>query len=66
MTQSRGVTIPTHHSRPVNTARAAHDNRPELEDEEKIEYIEFINRLMHRMKMDSVKRMLDVALKEID
>ena len=48
---------------------AHHRARPapaELEnEEEKIEYIEFINKLMYRMRLDSVKRMLEAALKEV-
>lgn len=61
MTQSRRANVPMHSARPAPSAK------PEVpaEDEEKIEYIEFINRLMHRMRMDSVKRMLEAALKEV-
>lgn len=67
MTQSRNSNIQNHRSRPINAAKGAHDHRPEeTGEEEKITYIEFINRLMHKMKMDSVKRMLEAALNELD
>ena len=61
MTQSRRANVPMHSARPAPAVK------PEVpaEDEEKIEYIEFINRLMHRMRLDSVKRMLEAALKEV-
>ena len=61
MTHSRRANVPMHSARPTPAAK------PEVpaEDEEKIEYIEFINRLMHRMRLDSVKRMLEAALKEV-
>lgn len=62
MTQSRRANVPMHSARPTTAAV-----KPEApaEEEEKIEYIEFINKLMHRMRLDSVKRMLEAALKEI-
>lgn len=61
MTQSRRANVPMHSARPAPAAK------PEVpaEDEEKIEYIEFINKLMYRMRLDSVKRMLEAALKEV-
>lgn len=37
-----------------------------MPEEYKKEYIEFINKLMARMQADSIKRMLDLALKETD
>ena len=56
------------HSRRPNItyhcARPAPAQQPENE-EEKIEYIEFINKLMYRMRLDSVKKMLEAALKEV-
>ncbi|MBQ7887324.1 MAG: hypothetical protein IJ313_10580 [Clostridia bacterium] len=36
----------------------------DLEAEKKLAYIDFINRLMHRMKMDGIERMLDTALEQ--
>ena len=36
----------------------------DMEAEKKLAYIDFINRLMHRMKMDGVERMLDTALEQ--
>lgn len=41
-------------------------NERESELLEKIEYIDFINKLMHRMKMDGIRKMLDTALEQID
>ena len=62
MTQSRRANVPMHSARP---APAAKPEVPAEDEEGKMEYIEFINRLMHRMRMDSVKRMLEAALKEV-
>lgn len=36
------------------------------EEDLKVHYIEFINQLMYRMQMDSIDRMLDTALKQMD
>lgn len=66
MTQSRRSNIQQHRARPADPARTAHTNRPEENEEEKITYIDFINKLLHKMRMDSIKRMLDTALDEID
>lgn len=63
MTQTRRAVLLTHRARPAATA--LHNRRPDPAEEEKIEYIEFINKLMYRMRMDSVKRMLEAALKEV-
>lgn len=57
MRHSRRPTITHHRARP---APAESEN-----EEEKIEYIEFINKLMYRMRIDSIKRMLDAAMKEV-
>lgn len=61
------------HRRPV---RQVHRARPakatgertgdQMQEEYKKEYIDFINQLMARMKMDSIKRMLEAALKETE
>ena len=58
MRHSRRPNIAQHRARPAPA------QQPENE-EEKIEYIEFINKLMYRMRLDSVKRMLEAALKEV-
>ena len=57
MRHSRRPNMAHHRARPAPA-------EPENE-EEKIEYIEFINKLMYRMRMDSIKRMLDAAMKEV-
>ena len=63
MTQSRKPNIQQHTARPnqpiQNPSMAAED------EEERMAYIDFINKLMHRMRMDSIKRMLESALVEI-
>ena len=58
MTTTRRPNIPQHSARPAQKA--------EEQSEEMMAYIEFINMLMHRMRLDSLKRMLEAALKEID
>lgn len=62
MTQSRRPNIQQHTARPnqpiQNPSMAAED------EEERMAYIDFINKLMHRMRMDSIKRMLEYALVE--
>ena len=65
MTQGRRPNIQQHSARPDKTEAAAQTITQENE-EEKIEYIEFINKLMHRMRMDGVKAMLDHALELTD
>ena len=57
MRHSRRPNMAHHRARPTTA-------QPENE-KEKIEYIEFINKLMYRMRMDSIKRMLDAAMKEV-
>lgn len=66
MTHSRRANIQQHRARPAEPDGAANDNRTEEREEEKVVYIDFINKLMHRMRLDSIKRMLDAALEEIN
>lgn len=62
MTNTRRPTIQQHSARPAPMTAA---QNTQTEDEEgKMEYIDFINKLMHRMRMDSIKRMLEAALTE--
>lgn len=63
MTNTRRPNIQQHSARPA--PMTATQNTQE-DDEGKIEYIEFINKLMHRMRMDSVKKMLEHALELTD
>lgn len=63
MTHSRRPTIQQHSARPAPMT-AAPDTQTE-DEEGKMEYIDFINKLMHRMRMDSIKRMLEAALTEV-
>lgn len=63
MTNTRRPTIQQHSARPAPMT-AAPDTKTE-DDEGKMEYIEFINKLMHRMRMDSIQRMLECALTEL-
>lgn len=63
MTNSRRPNIQQHSARPAPMTAA--QNTPKEEDEGKMEYIDFINKLMHRMRMDSIKRMLEAALTEV-
>ena len=64
MTQSRRPNIQQHTARPNqqihNTIIASEDA------EERMAYIYFINKLMHRMGMDSIERMLEYALVETE
>lgn len=62
MTNTRRPTIQQHSARPAAAEAPAQTAENE---EEKIEYIDFINKLMHRMRMDSIKRMLEAALVEV-
>lgn len=64
MTNSRRPNIQQHSARPAPMTAA--QNTQTEDDEGKMEYIEFINKLMHRMRMDSVKAMLDRALELTD
>lgn len=63
MTNARRPNIQQHSARPAPMTAAP--NTQTEDDEGKMEYIEFINKLMHRMRMDSVKKMLEHALNEI-
>lgn len=64
MTQSRRPNIQQHTARPnqpiQNSIISAEDA------EERMAYIYFIIKLMHRMGMDSIKRMLEYALVETE
>lgn len=62
------INTDTTHRRPV---MQAHRARPasrvaaqDIEQQHRMEYINFINKLMHRMKMDGIERMLDAALEQ--
>ena len=62
MTNTRRPNIQQHSARPAPMTAAP----TQTEDEDgKMEYIDFINKLMHRMRMDSIKRMLEAALTEV-
>lgn len=50
----------------MHRARPAKTQQREENEEVKTAYIEFIDKLMHRMRMDSIERMLEAALKETD
>ena len=63
MTNTRRPTIQQHSARPAPMTAA--QNTQTEDDEGKMEYIEFINKLMHRMRMDSIRRMLEAALTEL-
>ena len=63
MTNTRRPNIQQHSARPAPMTAA--QNTPSEDDEGKMEYIDFINKLMHRMRMDSIKRMLECALTEL-
>ncbi|MBR4057893.1 MAG: hypothetical protein IKK00_07150 [Oscillospiraceae bacterium] len=63
MTNTRRPNIQQHSARPAPMT-AAPDTQTE-DDEGKMEYIDFINKLMHRMQMDSIRRMLECALTEV-
>jgi len=55
-----------HRARPTTTQERTGDQMPEeYMQEYKNEYIQFINKLMARMKMDGIERMLEAALKEV-
>ena len=58
-TTHRRPTTQAHRARPAS-GKAAQD----IAQQRRLEYIEFINRLMHRMKMDGIERMLDAALEQ--
>lgn len=63
----QGERMPGNVRRNRDTLTARGKAEPEegaLHEEMKVAYIDFINRLMHRMKMDGVERMLDTALEQ--
>lgn len=64
----RAISPETTHRRPATQAHrarpASRDIAREIEQQHRMEYIEFINKLMHRMKMDGIERMLDAALEQ--
>lgn len=64
MTQTRRPNIQQHTARPAPASAAP--AQKQIEEEEMIEYIDFINKLMHRMRRDSIKRMLEAALHELE
>lgn len=66
----RAINVDTTHRRPTVQAHRARPagkiTQEAIEEEQRMEYIDFINRLMFRMRMDSIKRMLDKALEETE
>lgn len=58
-TTHRSPVMQAHRARPASR-KAAQD----IEQQHRLEYIDFINRLMHRMKMEGIERMLDAALEQ--
>lgn len=60
----RRKVMTTHRARPTQAAERTGDRMEGYELEYKEAYIEFINKLMARMKMNSIERMLEAALKE--
>lgn len=61
----RRPVMQTHRTRPTRAINERKGDQMEgYEQEYKKDYIEFINKLMARMKMDSIERMLEAALKE--
>lgn len=62
MTQSRRPNIQQHTARPN---QQIHKTIMSADDaEERMAYIEFITKLLNRMRMDSIKRILESALVE--
>ena len=69
MTYSRRATTQQHVARPTPKRPAESPEEKNLSKNEeyyRMDYIDFINRLMQRMRMDGIKKMLDVALEQID
>lgn len=61
----RRPVMTTHRARPTPARDERKGDQMEgYEQEYKKEYIEFINKLMARMKMDGIERMLEAALNE--
>ena len=71
MNQTRRPNIQMHRARPAS-AEAKRERTGEImaDNQEdmlyKMAYIEFLNKLMVRMKVDSLKKMLDLAMEQID
>lgn len=63
MTNTRRPNIQQHSARPAPMTAA---QNAQEDDEGKMEYIEFIDKLMHRMRMDGIKTMLERALELTD
>lgn len=57
-----------HRARPSApaTREETERKRDQMSEEYRRAYIDFINKLMDRMKADSLKKMLDLAMEEID
>ena len=66
-TRRRPVTI-LHRARPAAPAsrEETERKRDQMPEEYKRAYIDFINKLMDRMKAGSLEKMLDLAMEEID
>jgi hypothetical protein len=62
MKQARRPNQQMHRARPMPQNDAGNDEN----GEEKAAYVEFISRLLDHMQLDSLKRMLEAALKEIE
>lgn len=64
----RAINTDTTHRRPTTQAHrarpASRTAAQDIEQQHRMEYIDFINKLMHRMKMDGIERMLDAALEQ--
>ena len=66
-TTHRTAVMTTHRARPTPaTQENAERKRDQMPEEYKRAYIDFINKLMDRMKADSLKKILDLAMEEID
>ena len=62
MKQARRPNQKMHRARPTLQSDAGKEEN----DEEKAAYVEFIWRLLNHMRLDSLKRMLEAAMKEIE
>lgn len=71
MNQARRPNIQMHRARPASAATTRERTGEIMADNQedklyKMAYIEFLNKLMVRMKVDSLKKMLDLAMEQID
>lgn len=72
MTASRQTNMIKHRARSANSMAGKHvkgrSSSAAVADAEayRQEYIDFINRLMYRMRMDGINRMLDKALEIVE